>query len=568
MVTLIYTICYLFIHKIITTRIFICQIKILLIIIYLYYIILYNFSYSSKNVGIRLAVIHPGGFSLEQQNLLEVQNLSKSFPGVKALDSIDFQLKPGSVHAVCGENGAGKSTLMKILMGVYTPDSGNIRIKGKPVTFHMPKQALDAGIAMIEQELNPIHDMTVAENLFLGREETILSFWVDYSRLNKKAEEVLAQLDLSIDPAKKMKELSLAEVQLVEIAKAISYDSDVVIMDEPTSAIGEKDVKILFKIIKKLKKQGKGIIYVSHRMHEIFAISDTITILRDGRLIGTNLASKLDLSELIRMMIGRKLGDEYVKTTTPSKEVLLEVAGLSRAPKFVNIDLKLFKGEILGIFGLMGSGRSEFFESLFGVYPADSGTITIGGQKCKILNPRDAKRNGLAFVTEDRKESGLVLKSSVRDNVSLPNLKALSDGLFINGKRELEEVDEMTKRFSLKTPSLNQLVSRLSGGNQQKVVLSKWLLSNPRILLLDEPTRGIDVGAKWEIYAFMSEFAKQGNAVIMISSEIPEVLGMSDRIAVFCQGKKVADREKEDLSQDEMMHLASEGVQQEEENLV
>lgn len=499
--------------------------------------------------------------SLKRELLLQVENLTKTFPGVRALDTINFSLYSGSVHAVCGENGAGKSTLMNVLMGLYQPDEGTIFLRGKEVSFLTPKHALDAGIAMIEQELNPVRYMTIAENLFLGREDVHYGFILDSKKLDKKAAEVLAQLELDLDPSLKMKDLSIAQIQLVEIAKAISYDSDIVIMDEPTSAIAEKDTEILFKVIKMLQKKGKAIVYVSHRMHEIFKISDTITVFRDGKLIDTCPTDKITHEELVSKMIGRTLEDEYVKHNTPSDEVILELKNFTRNSKFRNVDLNLHRGEILGIFGLMGSGRSELFESLFGVYPADGGTIVIDGKEVRIKRPADAMKKQIAFVTEDRKESGLVLKSSVRDNISLPNLSFLSDGVFINKKREVHAVQKVSDRFRVKTPSLDQLVSRLSGGNQQKVVLSKWLLREPKILLLDEPTRGIDVGAKREIYAFMSEFANAGNAVIMISSELPEVINMSDRIAVFHKGSKVAERLRGKVTEDELLRLASVGTQ-------
>lgn len=501
---------------------------------------------------------------METDALLVVKGLSKSFPGVKALDEVDFRLDYGSVHAVCGENGAGKSTLMNVLMGLYHRDAGEIYIHGEPVTFLTPKQALDAGIAMIEQELNPVPEMSVAENMFLGRETTKFGLWMDYKALEERAAEVLRELGVRIDPRTKMKELSLAQIQLVEIAKAISYDSEIIIMDEPTSAIAERDADRLFQLIEVLKAKGKGIVYVSHRMKEIFTISDTVTVLRDGRYIGTKPTKETSRAEVVNMMIGRKLEEEYIKSNTPTEETALEVRNLTKHGVFEDISLDVRRGEILGIFGLMGSGRSEFFEALFGADPADDGEIYIFGERTAHLRPRDAMRNGVALVTEDRKKSGLVLKSSVRDNIALPNLRTLSDGPFINGRREAQAVKRIADQFRVKTPSMSQLVSRLSGGNQQKVVLSKWLLRGPQILLLDEPTRGIDVGAKREIYAFMSEFANRGNAVIMISSELPEVLAMSDRIVVFRDGQKVGERKRGDVTQEQLMHLASEGVKEEE----
>ena len=494
---------------------------------------------------------------MDMQPLLEVRGLCKEFPGVKALDAVNFTLYPGSVHAVCGENGAGKSTLMNILMGLYQRDSGDIFYKGQPINFATPRQALKAGISIIEQELNPISEMTVAENLYLGREDIHHRIWIDKKTMEKRAEKELANLQVSIDPKSKIKHLSLAQIQLMEIVKAISYNSDVIIMDEPTSAIPEKDADKLFSVIETLKASGKGIIYVSHRMKEIFTISDTITVLRDGQYIGTRKTKEIDLRELVSLMIGRRLEDEYVKENVPSTVPYLQVNKLNRKGAFADINLTVHRGEILGLFGLMGSGRSEFFDALFGVHPAEMGELFIEGNPVSITNPSEAKYNRIAYVTEDRKLSGLVLKCSVKDNISLPSIRRLSHGLFISKHEEMREVKAIAERMRVKTPSLRQQVSRLSGGNQQKVVLSKWLLTQPSLLLLDEPTRGIDVGAKREIYAFMSEFAKAGNAIIMISSELPEIMQMSDRIAVFREGRVVAIKNRTQFSQDSLMSLAS-----------
>ena len=489
--------------------------------------------------------------------ILEAKGISKAFPGIQALEKVDFKLKAGSVHAIVGENGAGKSTLMNILMGIYTRDDGEIVLRNSPVSFSFPKQALEAGIAIIAQELNPIHDMTVAENIFLGRESVKYGLFVDYGELNRKAEKILEILDVKIDVTKKMKYLSLAETQLVEIAKAISYDTDVLIMDEPTSAIGEKEVEQLFAVIGRLKKQGKGIIYVSHRMEEIFTITDEITVLRDGKYIGTENTSEIGRSRLISMMIGRKLEEEFIKENNPSGNVLLKITGLKSRHVSEKISMEVHKGEILGIFGLMGSGRSEFFQALFGIDKNLSGMLEIDGKRKVIKSPFHAIKAGMAFVTEDRKESGLVLNASVRDNISIAALKAYENFLFINGKKENIAVNAVVDLFRVKTPSLKQIVRNLSGGNQQKVVLSKWLLTNPKILLLDEPTRGIDVGAKREIYKFMSEFASRGNAVIMISSELPEILGMSDSILVFKNGRVSAKLSRKEADQHSLMHHAS-----------
>jgi ABC-type sugar transport system ATPase subunit len=499
---------------------------------------------------------------MNSNTLLEVRGLTKIFPGVRALDDVEFTLQEGSVHAVCGENGAGKSTLMNILMGLYQKDAGEIWFNGKSVNYVSPKQALRNGIAIIEQELNPVIEMTVAENMFLGREDVKGRLFVDYKKLEARAKEALNILEINIDPSTKMKHLSLAQIQLVEIAKAISYDSKIIIMDEPTSALGEKDTEILFKIINKMKSQGKGIIYVSHRMKEIFTISDTITVFRDGRYISTHPTKDITRSDLISLMIGRKLEEEFVKTNKVTDEIAIEITNYSKENVFDNISFNGNKGEIVGIFGLMGSGRSEFFHALFGIDPIDSGVLHLFGKKVEIHTPNQAKKHHIAYVTEDRKVSGLVLKSSVLENISLPNLKRFSKGIFINSKFEKNNITKIANQLRVKTPSLKQLVSRLSGGNQQKVVLSKWLLTEPNILLLDEPTRGIDVGAKRELYSFMSNFANQGNCVIMISSELPEVMGMSDKIVVFKEGKSIAVRERKDFNQDDLMSLASDGIKE------
>ncbi len=491
------------------------------------------------------------------ETLVKVEGIRKSFPGVQALDNVNFELKAGTVHALMGENGAGKSTLVKVMMGIYGRDSGMMWLKNKEVDFKTPKEALDAGMSFIPQELCPVPDMTVAENIWLGRESSFLNIFVDYKTLNSKTEEVLERIGVQLDPGRLMKTLSTAEVQLVEIAKAISLDNDVLIMDEPTSAIGEKEVEKLFDIIRMLKAEGKGIVYVSHRMEEIFTITDEITVFRDGKMVGSVVTKDITRGELISLMIGGTLGEEYYKENTPTDEVLLEVEDITIKGKCENISLNVRKGEILGIFGLVGAGRSEFFEALFGVRKKERGSVRITGKEVRIKSPSDAIRNGLALVTEDRKESGLVLTSSVKDNTSIASLKQDVVAGLINRSKELERTNEMINKFRVKTPSYRQLVGNLSGGNQQKVVLGRWVLTNPRILLLDEPTRGIDVGAKKEIYKFMSDFADAGNAIIMISSEIPEVLGMSDRIVILKDHKKVAEKTRSEIDQETLMHMAS-----------
>lgn len=495
--------------------------------------------------------------------LLEARRITKYFPGIKALDSVDFSLKAGTVHALMGENGAGKSTLVKCFMGIKPFDEGEMELKGENVKFFHPKQAIDNGLSMIEQELSPIDEMTVAENIFLGRESIKSGFFLDYQALNKRAEKIIAMLNVEIDVTKKMRELSLANVQLVEIAKAISYNSDIIIMDEPTSAIGEQEVKKLFDVIRLLKQQGKGIIYVSHRMEEIFTITDEITILRDGKYIDTVNTRTTKREEVITKMIGRKLEEEYIKTNIPDTDVVLHVKGLHQKGVLEPIDLNVKRGEILGIFGLMGAGRSEFCDALFGVTKKTGGTIRYKGRDIIINKTKDAIDIGMAYITEDRKGSGLHLTASVKDNISLNYLKELTNKLFIDEKSEAKKVKEMIRKFNIKTSNMSQLVLNLSGGNQQKVVLGKWLIKEPDLLILDEPTRGIDVGAKGEIYRFMSEFASSGRSIILISSEIPEILGMSDRIVVFKDGQKKAEFSAKEADQNNLMNAASANREQE-----
>ena len=489
--------------------------------------------------------------------LLSMDNAEKHFHGVHALKGVSIALRKGTVHALCGENGAGKSTLMKILMGVYSADAGTMYLRGQPVKFQSPRQALDAGIAIIEQELTPIPDMSVAENIFLGREPVSSGLFVDYGELNRRAVEVLDRIKIKLDPGRKMKTLSVAEVQMVEIAKALSYNSDVLIMDEPTSAIGEKETDSLFEIIATLKAQGKGIFYISHRMKEIFRIADEITILRDGQYICTKPASELDQDSLVSLMISRKLEGQYVKENTPTDQVLLSVRNLTKKRRHGPVSLDLHKGEILGLYGLVGAGRSEFLESLFGVVQPDEGEILLNGERVVNHTPYEAIRHGLAFVTEDRKSSGLALIHSVKDNASLTSIRKFYKGLFIDRPRESSEVREAIDFFRVKTPSERQIVQNLSGGNQQKVILGRWLLAKPVILLMDEPTRGIDVGAKREIYKFMSDFANEGHGIILVSSELPEVIGMSDRILVFKNREFSGEIARADATEEILMQMAT-----------
>ena len=489
--------------------------------------------------------------------LLEADGVSKSFAGVRALGGGRLALRPGTVHALCGGNGAGKSTFLNILMGLLRRDGGRILLRGQKVDFSGPDQALAAGIAIITQELSPIPDMTVAENLFLGREPRRLGFFVDRARLNQQASDLLTRLRFRIEPTATMRSLSLAQTQLVEIAKAISHESTILIMDEPTSAIGEAETEVLFDAIRTLTEHGVGVIYVSHRLTEIFAIADDYTVFRDGGFVAAGRVADIDRRGLVRMILGGDVRDEYRTHPTPSGPPMLEALGLSRDGWFEDVSLGVRRGEVLGIYGLMGSGRSEFLEAIYGLAPAERGSISIDGHPTRIARPADALRAGLALVTEDRKATGLVMTATIRENATLSCLDRLSNGLFMSEPRERAHVSRMMDLFRIKAPSLDAPVRSLSGGNQQKVVLARCLGTEPRILLCDEPTRGVDEGAKREVYAFLSRFVQDGGCAVMVSSELPEVLGMSDRIAVFRRGRVAGVLDGADATQERLMQLAS-----------
>ena len=489
--------------------------------------------------------------------LLEVQGLKKSFGGVAALREGCFRLRAGSVHALCGGNGAGKSTFLKILMGIHKRDAGSIRRRGQEVDFSSPADALASGIAIIEQELSPIPHMTVAENIYLGREPSTRFGGIDFKTMNQNAQRLLDQLEFNIRANQYMMHLSVAQMQLVEIAKALSHDAEVIFMDEPTSAIGEKEAQQLFKTIERLKATGKGVVYVSHRLSEIFQIADSYTVFRDGSYIGSGNLACVDRPSLIKMIVGRELGEEYVKTNVPTDIVGLEVTNLTAPGKVEDISFEVKQGEIFGIYGLMGSGRTEIFNCIFGLDKIEKGEIKLHGEPITISKPADAMKHGIAFVTEDRKVTGLNLSDSVRGNIALASLPELSPNFVMRRRHEKAASQEMTSRFAIKAAQDTMLVSGLSGGNQQKVVLGKWFLRNPKILLLDEPTRGVDVGAKREIYRVMCEFAAAGGTVVMISSEIDEVLGMSDRILVMRNGKSAGVHARADTDAQVLVHLST-----------
>ena len=492
----------------------------------------------------------------DNEELLRVEGVRKAFGQVVALKNAQFSLKRGSIHALCGGNGAGKSTFLSILMGFIRPDAGEIYVKGKRCEFHQPIEALHAGIAIVQQELSSIPDLTVAENIWLGREPRRFGF-VDFKQLNRQTAELLTDLHFDISPSEKMRNLSVAEQQLVEIAKALSHaDADIIIMDEPTSAIGEEDAQKIFDVITRLTEQGKGIIYVSHRLSEIFQIADTFTIFRDGTFITDGPLADITREKLIELIIGREIKDEFAKFNEPTDETIMEVRELSRDDQVQDISLTLKKGEILGIYGLVGSGRSEFLDLIFGIEHADKGTIKIGDRFLDKHTPKDSINAGIAYVTEDRKDTGLMLGRSINENINIASFGAISTGGFIHDRKERARADDMITLFNVKTPDADQLVGNLSGGNQQKVVLGRWALIEPDVMLLDEPTRGVDVGAKKEIYKFMSEFALQGKGIVMVSSELSEIIGMSDRIIVFRDGRIAGELTAATATQTDLMKLA------------
>ncbi|EEG73712.1 sugar ABC transporter ATP-binding protein [[Clostridium] hylemonae] len=484
-----------------------------------------------------------------------MKGIEKSFNTVKVLHGVDLILRKGTVHALMGENGAGKSTLMKVLAGIHKCDAGTVTVKGKSVDIQSPKHSQALGIAMIHQELSPVPEMTVAENIYLGREPGGRLF-VDYAAMYRQTEELLESLKVHISPKEKVGSLKVADQQLVEIAKAISLNAEIIIMDEPTSAITDKEVDNLFSIIRDLKDQGKGIIYISHKMDEIFQISDDITVLRDGQYVNTWKAEEIDNNILIKNMVGRELTEIFPKSEVPISDTILEVRNFTLGNKFQDISFKVKRGEIYGIAGLVGAGRTELMHALFGLDRPDKGEIIFDGKPLHIRKPKDAIREGIAYVTEDRKQEGLVLEMSVGQNISLASMKELSRGLFINEREENSLVKDEIERLRIRLHSPRQLVKSLSGGNQQKVVLSKWMIKNPKLLILDEPTRGIDVGAKSEIYKLMCEYAARGNAIIMISSEMPEVMGMADRMLVLSNGKVGGELNRSEFAQESIMQMA------------
>lgn len=489
--------------------------------------------------------------------LVKAVNVSKEFPGVKALQNMNFELKKGEVHALLGENGAGKSTFVKILSGIYKEDAGNLYVEGKPVSIDTPKIARQLKISVIHQELNLCPHLTVAQNIFLGRENCKHGA-IDEKTQNKETQKILKRFNLGIKSTDKVKDLPVSKQQMVEIAKAISTNAKIFIMDEPTSALTESEIEELFAIIHKLKSEGCGIIYISHRLEELKEIADSVTVLRDGVYIKTLKYKDTTLEELIALMVGREIDEKFPRVEVARGEKIFEVKNLNQKDKLKNISFELYKGEILGFAGLMGAGRTELMRAIFGADAKDSGEISLMGKKVDINSPHDAIKSRIVYVPEDRKHDGLALGMSVANNITLASMDKVSNNLgIIDSKMERTKSQKIVSELRIKTPSLNQKAGNLSGGNQQKIVVGKWLLGKPQIFIFDEPTRGIDVGAKIEIYNVLNDLKQKGIGVIVVSSELPELLGISDRILVMCEGEIKANLKTLDTNQEEIMYYAT-----------
>lgn len=487
--------------------------------------------------------------------ILQLNNIEKAFPGVKALDKASLNVYPGRVMALMGENGAGKSTLMKVLTGIYHKDAGSILYQGRETTFKGPRDSQQAGISIIHQELNLIPQLTIAENIFLGREITTKFGRIDWAKMYQMADKLLARLKVKHSAKTLLGELSLGEQQMVEIAKALSFESRVIIMDEPTDALTDTETQALFGVINELRNQGCGIVYISHRLKEIFEICDDITVLRDGKFIAQCAVAETDEEGLIEMMVGRKLEEQYPRIDVKHGETCLQVAGLTGSGVH-DVSFSLKRGEILGISGLMGAGRTELMKVIYGALPSERGVINLDQKTINPVSPQDGLANGIAYISEDRKGDGLVLGLSVKENMTLCALDKLSKGMQIQHGDEVTAVDDFIQLFNIKTPSREQIIGNLSGGNQQKVAIAKGLMTRPKVLILDEPTRGVDVGAKKEIYQLINKFKAEGMSIILVSSEMPEVLGMSDRILVMHEGRITGEFDAKDANQEKLMACA------------
>lgn len=488
---------------------------------------------------------------------LEMEGIIKSFPGVQALKGVDLRVRPGTAHALMGENGAGKSTMMKCLLGIYQMDTGTVKLNGQPIHIKNPADSLRHGISMIPQELNPIPLRSVSDNIWVGREYR-KGIGLDKKRMVKESRELLDGLHLQIDVNQMMGNLSVAQMQMVEIAKALSYNADIIIMDEPTSALTENEVAFLFQIIKKVKAQGKSVIYISHKVDEVFKICDEITVFRDGENVGHDLVENMSSDRLIRMMVGRELSSTFPKIDCEIGDIVLKVKNLSSGKAFHDVSFELHRGEILGFAGLIGAGRTELCEAIFGIRPITEGEIEIKNEKVKIHSAEDAIRHGIGMVTEDRRGSGIIPVSSVLDNISIANLKKYENRIRrLNHRKIKKDAKFYGDKLRIKMTGYDTPIKNLSGGNQQKVIVARWLLTDPDILIVDEPTRGIDVGAKAEIHQIITDLANEGKAIILISSEMPEIIGMSDRILIMHEGMLTGSLNRQDFSQERIMAYAA-----------
>lgn len=493
---------------------------------------------------------------MNQGTKLKVENIEKSFPGVKALQDINFEVEAGTVHVLCGENGAGKSTLMKVINGIHKPDQGKIYIDGVYHVIKNPIQARALGISMIFQELNYIPEMTIEESLVVGTWPSRNSK-VDWKAIRENAIQLLKSEGLDYDPTTKLKDLTVSDIQMLEILKAISYNSDIIIMDEPTSAITDKEVAILFKKIEELKRRGTAIVYISHKMDEIFKIADQITILRDGIVVDSRPVKAYDLDTVIAQMVGRKLENSFPVKENIIGESLLEVQGLSHIKNFKDVSFNLKRGEIVGFAGLMGAGRTEVMRCLFGLDESEGGQVKIDGKAVNIRSAKQSIEEKMVMLSEDRRRFGIIPVRSIRENVVLSSLKSFIFNGYLHRKKERSAVEKYCGRMAVKAPDYETAIETLSGGNQQKVILAKWMVTNPEILILDEPTRGIDVGAKYEIYKLMCELADEGKGLIMVSSELPELIGMCDRIYVMAHGHITGELQRNEFTQEAIMKLAT-----------
>ena len=502
---------------------------------------------------------------MDQPALLEMRGIVKEFPGVKALDGVNLTVRAGTVHALMGENGAGKSTLMKCLFGIYSKDSGTITLDGKEVNFKSAKEALENGVAMVHQELNQALTRSVQDNLWLGRYPKVGGLMVSERIMAKRTKEIFEKLEVSVDPKTIMSTMPVSQRQMVEIAKAVSYDAKIVVFDEPTSSLTETEVEHLFRIINMLRDQGCGIIYISHKMEEILRISDDVTIMRDGTWVATRPAKELTMDEIIKLMVGRELTNRFPPKTNEPGDIILEVEHLSgKYTRLKEASFQLRKGEILGIAGLDGSGRTEVLENLFGVMTKETGTIKLHGKEIKNRTPQESIKNGFALLTEERRATGIFGIRDIKENTVISNIKNYLVGVgflrYLSDKKMKEDTDWAIQAMHIKTPSQSTQIRSLSGGNQQKVIIGRWLLTKPEVLLLDEPTRGIDVGAKYEIYQLIIDLANQGKGIIMVSSEMPELLGVCDRILVMSGGQLAGEVDARNTSQEEILTLAAKYV--------